>query len=174
MSSENTPDQPDRIDPEAPTQQLPAGPPASGQAATSGQAPASAADPAPAASPAPAPAASVAGAPPAATVPTATDGVTPNGRFAWVSSPRVAAATVITVLALGGLGGAFALGRATAGHDHGPRDVMVQMGVPGGQGFDGRGFGHPRFWGEVPAQPDQGRPQQESPSTPAPSGSADG
>ena len=61
-----------------------------------------------------------------------------KNRLAWVSSPKVAAATVITVLALGGLGGAFALGRATAGHDHGDR-IMVR--VPAG--FDGPGMRGP-------------------------------
>ncbi len=71
-----------------------------------------------------------------------------KNRFAWVSSPKVAAAAVITVLALGGLGGAFALGRATAGHDHGE---LIMVGIPGG--FDGRGMPGPGMqgpggWGE--------------------------
>jgi hypothetical protein len=61
-----------------------------------------------------------------------------KNRLAWVSSPKVAAATVITVLALGGLGGAFALGRATAGHDHGDR-IMVRFPA----GFDGPGMPGP-------------------------------
>lgn len=103
----------------------------------------------------------------------------PRNRFAWVSSPRVAAATVIGVLALGALGGAFALGRATAGHDHGQRGIMVEMGVPGGPGFDGRGFGRDHFGGQVPmpcqlcqTQPEGG--QQDDQVSPAPSGSANG
>jgi hypothetical protein len=64
--------------------------------------------------------------------------VAKKNRLAWVSSPKVAAATVITVLALGGLGGAFALGRATAGNDHGDR-IMVR--IP--SGFDGPGMQGP-------------------------------
>jgi hypothetical protein len=107
----------------------------------------------------------------------------PRNRLAWVSSPRVAAATVITVFALGALGGAFALGRATAGHDHGPRGVMVEMGVPGGQGFDGRGFGRDRFGGmpmpgqqgwSFPQRDGQANPSTPTPSTPTPSEGAEG
>ena len=64
-----------------------------------------------------------------------------KSRLAWVSSPKVAAATVITVLALSGLGGAFALGRATA-PDHDDRMVVrVPAGFEGQRGFEGpRGF----------------------------------
>lgn len=152
MSSKNTPD-PEAMNPvdaEAPTQQVPV-------AAAAPAAPGTAA--------------------PTASLP-ATDAGVRRNRFAWVSSPKVAAATVITVLALGGLGGAFALGRATAGHDHGPRGVMVQMGVPGGQGFDGRGFGHERFGGmPMPGQQGQTQPapqEDQSTPTPAPSDSTDG
>ena len=167
MANKNTPDQPDRIDPEAPTQQLPADAPGPAQAPPAAPAsPAASAVPAPAAAPAP-------GVPGDAADPTAAR----RSRLAWVSSPRVAAATVITVLALAGLGGAFALGRATAGHDHGPRGGMVQMGVPGGQGFDERGFGR-RFGGEM-APGRRGEllpaPQDEQTTpTPAPSDSTDG
>lgn len=175
MPSKKNPDQPDRIDPadaEAPTQQVSVDP-----AAPDAPAAPAAAHPAPAA-PA-APAATAAPAAPAAPEPASPE--LRRNRFAWVSSPKVAAATVITVLALGGLGGAFALGRATAGHDdHGPRGVLVQMGVPGGQGFDGRGFGH-RFGSEVPPglrgelvpAPQDDQEDQTTP-TPAPSDSTDG
>lgn len=174
MASKNTPDQPDRIDPEAPTQQLSADGSAPAQAP-----PAAPASPAASAAAAPAPAPAAA---PAAGVPgdAADRTAARRSRLAWVSSPRVAAATVITVLALAGLGGAFALGRATAGHDHGPRGVMVQMGVPGGQGFDERGFGRrfggemaPGLRGELLPAPREGQDEQTSP-TPAPSDSTEG
>jgi hypothetical protein len=168
MPSKNTPDQPeqpdrpdrvDAADAEAPTQRVPVDAPT--PAAPSGESPAE--TPAP-----PAATAADTSAPLAAT---------PRNRFAWVSSPRVAAATVITAIALGALGGAFALGRATAGHDHGDRGSMVQMGVPGGPGgpgFDGRGFGHDRFGTQMmPGQRGQ-EDQQQAPSAPTPSASANG
>jgi hypothetical protein len=69
-----------------------------------------------------------------------------RSRWAWVSSPKVAAATVITAIALGGLGGAFALGRATAGPDHHERILIGEVGFErapqggpfqGGPGFNG-------------------------------------
>jgi hypothetical protein len=102
-----------------------------------------------------------------------------KNRFAWVSSPKVAAATVITVLALGGLGGAFALGRATAGHDPAGR-IMVR--VPAG--FDGPGMQGPMRgpgmrgpdggWGERGPMPERPQDlQDQAPQvTPSPSASS--
>lgn len=76
----------------------------------------------------------------------------PRGsRWAWVSSPKVAAATVITAIALGGLGGAFALGRATAGPDHHERimigEVGFERGPQGGPSQSGPSQSGPGFNG---------------------------
>ncbi len=109
-----------------------------------------------------------------------------KNRFGWLTSPKVAAATIITVLAVGSLGGAFALGRATAGDDHrgGPGFVVRYddgqrgFGGPGfgGPGFGGPGFGGPGFNGQRMAPPVPGQvpdgTQEQAPSAPE-SGSTD-
>jgi hypothetical protein len=101
-------------------------------------------------------------------------GAPKKNRLAWVSSPKVAAATVITALALGGLGGAFALGRATAGHDHDHREGgRILVGIPGGPGMQGGGG-----WGGGPMLRDHldgdQMPQmpQDPTVTPSPSASS--
>jgi hypothetical protein len=97
-----------------------------------------------------------------------------KNRLAWVSSPKVAAATIITVLALGGLGGAFALGRATAGHDHGDR-IMVRV-PPGfdGPGMQGRGGGWVERGPMIERRRDLRDQAPEVNPSPSASGSSDG
>lgn len=99
-----------------------------------------------------------------------------KNRLAWVSSPKVAAATVITVLALGSLGGAFALGRATAPDPDGRMILRVPAGFEGQGGFDGQVWEHQRgpgfrqrsYEGEIEQAPDP----DQSEVTPSPSQSS--
>lgn len=128
----------------------------------------------------PQPAQQPAGAPGAA--PADAEAALNKNRFAWVSSPKVAAATVITVLALGSLGGAFALGRATA-PDHDDRMlVRVPAGFEGRGGFEGppglefheRGPGfRQRFYeGEIEQAPPAPGQEEVPEVTPSPSQSS--
>lgn len=98
-----------------------------------------------------------------------------KNRFAWVSSPKVAAATVITVLALGSLGGAFALGRATA-PDHDDRIlVRVPAGFDGPPGLEyhqrGPGFRQRFYEGEIEQSPVP-EESEDAEVTPSPSQSS--
>lgn len=109
---------------------------------------------------------------PAATSEAAPAEAPKKNRLAWLTSPKVAAATIITVLALGSLGGAFALGRATAGDDHRDGPGFTVRFNDDGRG--GPGFGGPGGFGGQRMQPPglNGTDEQQSPATPE-SGSTD-